>query len=203
MAQVGAHVHAEDDTALTVEERTTALQGDFDTLTSDYADALATIEELQETSDAVNNFFEGPSPCIYHSDHKCWCADQEQMHPLLVKEDDEGNTESVELLGKVFSPAEILLLKEDLSSTGGNTYNIFKAIDAKTLNCEYRWVTNVDDKGRYYTGQVDDSDLKSGVGLVDNYNSMWIDYSTWVSNMKHGFHYYIWPDDVTYFGQYE
>ena len=117
------------------------------------------------------------------------------MHPLLVKEDGEGNPESVELYGKNFTTAEIQLLQEEHS--GVSTYSIFKAVDAKTRNCGYGWVTDMpDSNGDSYTGQVDENNLKSGVGVLlpvwpeSGNDTIGYQYSTWESDVKNGFTYY-------------
>ena len=84
----------------------------------------------------VTPFFDNTD---YDLDHEFYCADQDQVHPIIVREVD-GVTLSVKLFDKWFSEEEIERLKTLNGSSNETTYEIFKYLDAKTRACEHSWI---------------------------------------------------------------
>ena len=105
-----------------------------------------TIIDVEYTIDAITPFWGESLGCVQKSAHSCECSEQGQVHPIIVNEDADGGTISVELYDKKFSADEIEHLKTINSvNTSESTYSIFLALDAKTRACEHTTEIDYDD----------------------------------------------------------
>ena len=128
--------------------------------------------------------------CVQQADpHECFCLETQEFHPIIVHEE-AGQTVSVKLFDKEFSPAEIERLKTLNGDSTETTYEIFQFLDAKTSACEHTWAEDTKDG----VSQVlkDKPGTRSGVR-----KKIWTNgYSigTYVKGVYHGLYANATPD---------
>ena len=95
----------------------------------------------------------------------------------------------------MFTEDEIDLLKQENSSLGQTTYEIFKALDTMTRACEHTRVVYVNESEEIQE-QYDSENQLSGIvwhKAINNDGTGWAKLNTYFEGKRHG-----WEDEVEY-----
>ena len=159
---------------------------------------LNDLETIVESIEYVNTAFFGDLPEIESNTctlslttaHECDCNGE--VFPVIVNEGTDGTTNSVELYDKKFSAAEWSLLQTfifpQFTIANESTYNIFLALDAKTLACEHRLEYSYDEQGNIKEIKSfdinSDNETESGIRVIyeDDYTMI----ATYSEGQLHG-----------------